>query len=295
MVVVISNEVGNSGCIYQTGFTPENVASLCDIAASTKVSSNELIGEKGIGFKCLFRLSSSPRVYSNGYQFSLSSIPDDEIGYGYIVPRWLSSVPPAVGAVVNAGGTAIVLPTRSDTVTSLFLRTLAEVSSTAIMFLSQLQEVTIEVPGRPLRRISLRPLPHGVHNPSADTTLESLMVSGEGERLVMRLRCNETPPTLPVVTSSEARRAKWSSFRVNFALPLASSSTTGLYCSFLVPHADIWLPVDVDIPQLILTANRESLIEDSPWNEWLLLHVLPLAYANCLRIAVEFISSQMAW
>ncbi|KAH0478983.1 MAG: hypothetical protein KVP17_001229 [Porospora cf. gigantea B] len=295
LVVVMSNEVGNCGCIYQTGFTPENVASLCDVAASTKVSSNDSIGEKGIGFKCLFRLSSSPRVYSNGYQFSLSSIPDDEIGYGYIVPRWLNSVPPAVKAVVNAGGTVIVLPTRSDTVTSLFLRTLAEVSSTAIMFLSRLQEVTIEVPDRPLRRISLRPLLYDVPNQSADTALESLMVSGEGERLVMRLRCNKTPPTLPAVTSSEVRRARSSSFRVNVALPLASGCATSLYCSFLVPHADLWLPIDVDIPQLILTANRESLIEDSPWNEWLLSHVLPLAYANCLRIAVEFISSRPAW
>lgn len=54
-VVVLNNELG---------FTAENIRALCDVGNSTKKGSNAgYIGQKGIGFKSIFRVSMD-RFYS---------------------------------------------------------------------------------------------------------------------------------------------------------------------------------------------------------------------------------------
>ena len=47
---------------------------------------NNLSGQKGIGFKSVFRVTDSPEVHSNGYhiKFDVNSGP-----MGYILPHWL--------------------------------------------------------------------------------------------------------------------------------------------------------------------------------------------------------------
>lgn len=55
----------------EMGFTEDNVRSLCDVANSNKTKCLGYIGEKGIGFKSVFRVTNEPYISSNGYSFSL--------------------------------------------------------------------------------------------------------------------------------------------------------------------------------------------------------------------------------
>lgn len=77
VIIVLNNEVG---------FTEKNVRAICDVGMSTKSSSRSgYIGQKGIGFKSVFRISHTPAIHSNGFhiRFDATSNP-----IGFILPHW---------------------------------------------------------------------------------------------------------------------------------------------------------------------------------------------------------------
>src|SRR4051812_39653144 len=93
-IVVRNNEVG---------FSPANVEAICAVARSTKVDRTRgYVGEKGIGFKSVFKVTARPQVYSGPFQFQF----DDE---SFVVPSWCE---PAPGIAIDPATTTIVLPLR---------------------------------------------------------------------------------------------------------------------------------------------------------------------------------------
>ena len=77
-VVVLNNEAG---------FTEQNIRAICDIGKSTKDPHRSgYIGQKGIGFKSVFRVTDAPEIHSNNFhvKFDTKSGP-----VGYILPHWV--------------------------------------------------------------------------------------------------------------------------------------------------------------------------------------------------------------
>nr|ABF99415.1 expressed protein [Oryza sativa Japonica Group] len=71
-IVVLNNE---------SGFSAENIRALCDIGSSTKKGSNQgYIGNKGIGFKSVFRVTDAPEIHSNGFHVKFD-ITEGQIGF----------------------------------------------------------------------------------------------------------------------------------------------------------------------------------------------------------------------
>ncbi|KXZ46648.1 hypothetical protein GPECTOR_41g612 [Gonium pectorale] len=115
------------------GFGPQHLRALCDVGASTKARVTGYIGQKGIGFKSVFRVTAAPQVHSRNFHvcFDLSR----HGSLGYCLPDWCP-LPPgsaATAALARLGcrraaspasereaaasfpyGTAIVLPLRQD-------------------------------------------------------------------------------------------------------------------------------------------------------------------------------------
>jgi HSP90 family molecular chaperone len=50
----------------EIGFSSENVEAICAVGKTTKSKLQGYIGEKGIGFKSVFRVTSIPHIFSNG-------------------------------------------------------------------------------------------------------------------------------------------------------------------------------------------------------------------------------------
>ena len=93
-IIVRNNEVG---------FSPANVEAICAVAHSTKVDRTRgYVGEKGIGFKSVFKVTARPQVYSGSFRFQF----DDD---SFVVPSWCE---PAAGVAIDAATTTIVLPLR---------------------------------------------------------------------------------------------------------------------------------------------------------------------------------------
>ncbi|KAF0912690.1 hypothetical protein E2562_018941 [Oryza meyeriana var. granulata] len=71
-IVVLNNE---------SGFSAENIRALCDVGNSTKKGSNQgYIGNKGIGFKSVFRVTDAPEIHSNGFHVKFD-ITEGQIGF----------------------------------------------------------------------------------------------------------------------------------------------------------------------------------------------------------------------
>ena len=98
-VVVTNNEIG---------FSNDNVSAICHVGESTKQARKvESIGEKGIGFKAVFKVSDKPEIHSNGFHFCFDIIKFGNLGM--VSPSWVPESQHRGGA----GETVIVLPFQS--------------------------------------------------------------------------------------------------------------------------------------------------------------------------------------
>lgn len=120
----------------EKGFTNENVISLCSVGKSKKTKEKGYIGEKGIGFKSVFRISDEPHIFSNGFQFKFKRT-DEELGLGYIVPYWIEEIPDFIDKEL----TNILLPLNAEARKE--LSKFSEIEPELLLFLRRLFAVEI--------------------------------------------------------------------------------------------------------------------------------------------------------
>lgn len=125
----------------EVGFHEGNVDAICKVGETTKSKIKGYIGEKGIGFKSVYRITSTPHIFSNGYQFRLPE-KDEETGLGYIVPQWVDQVP----SKIDPTQTTIILPLdKPDFCYDKVLKMIEDIVPETILFLSKLREVKIAI------------------------------------------------------------------------------------------------------------------------------------------------------
>ncbi|XP_057214332.1 uncharacterized protein LOC130569018 [Triplophysa rosa] len=127
----------------ECGFEEKNIRAICDVGRSTKGKHKYgYIGQKGIGFKSVFKVTDCPKIHSNGFhiQFDKTSGP-----MGYILPHWVDRVRP-VNSVANEISekrwtTKIHLPLRSESYQTKNL--FHDVHPSLLLFLHRLRSITI--------------------------------------------------------------------------------------------------------------------------------------------------------
>lgn len=124
----------------EAGFTEENVRALCSAGESSKKNKSGYIGEKGIGFKSVFKVSDAPEIHSNGFHFRFDRSTKEDL-LGYVVPHWH---PPK--ADVEDGVTTLVLPSKFGR--KFTAETLVYLSDTLLLFLDKLRGIKVVAPGR---------------------------------------------------------------------------------------------------------------------------------------------------
>jgi hypothetical protein len=127
----------------ESGFTKENVDAICRLGKSTKSKDFDTIGEKGIGFKSVFKLTDCPYIYSNGFSFKVPENNPYGKGVGYIVPYWVESFP--VELENHREDTCIILPINKDISAIDVAKNLDELSEFSILFLRKVKELIIDI------------------------------------------------------------------------------------------------------------------------------------------------------
>lgn len=248
ILVVYNNELG---------FTPEDVENICSVGQTIKSKKKDegYIGEKGIGFKSVFKVSDSPKIISNGFQFEFKR--SDGSNLGYIVPYWLPTIPEYADRQV----TNIILPLRDDARERLNL--FDEIDPTLILFLRKLQRIEI------IDNI----------NDNSKTVTKSgseglVAIDYQNQSQYWRV-IRATARVPQEIAGQEPRREDVRNTDVVLAFPV---SETGLPISIRKeskPDIFAFLPVKkcgfnfIIQADFLLTSNREDILQDSLWNQWL--------------------------
>ncbi|KAK5123899.1 hypothetical protein LTR85_002095 [Meristemomyces frigidus] len=126
--------------INELGFTEANVRAICRIAASTKKVENQqkgYIGEKGIGFKSVFKVADVVWVKSGAMSFTF----DKNKPLGMIAPEWTDAFPPT--SISERTMFCFKIPNQDDR--GIVRANLLELKPELLIFLRQLRNIDVKV------------------------------------------------------------------------------------------------------------------------------------------------------
>jgi hypothetical protein len=258
-IIVQNNEIG---------FSEDNVRAICNVGRSTKTKVEGYIGEKGIGFKSVFRISDKPQIFSNEFQFHFQT-QDDENQLGFVTPYWIETVP----NYVDSNLTNIILPLRESAKDD--LGKLGEIEHTLILFLCQLKTVKIDN--------IVDDKFHQITRLDKDGKIEIQ----ETTELGLKTRCYKLVKKGLIVPESiqESKRenVKYTELILGFSLQEDGSADTRLeqkVFAFLPTRSygfKFLIQADFLVP-----ANREDIHKDTQWNKWIRDNI-----ASTFLLAVE--------
>jgi hypothetical protein len=237
----------------EKGFSEPNVRAICDLGRTTKSKKFGYIGEKGIGFKSVFRVSDTPQIFSNGFQFAFKRKDlDDKLSF--VVPHWIENVPD----YINTKITNIILPLRDEVKEE--LSKFNELDPILILFLHKLKNIKISNTYNNDNSEVLLTKKHGKveisHLKGKEYYLlirKSLNIrqkfQGEEEK---RKGVEETELILAFPVKPDG-----SAYVVKAQKVFAFLPTRGYGFNFII-QADFLVP-----------ANREDIHKDKLWNKWL--------------------------
>lgn len=242
-LIVINNE---------RGFRPKDVKALCSVGDTTKTKRKGYIGEKGIGFKSVFAVSSQPHIFSAGYQFRFQEQLDYHTELGYIVPDWISKIPSEIEQHRNK--TCILLPLKPGKQKDV-TKELETIAPETLLFLSKLEGLTIQIgerkPIEVIRDDTNRPLVQFV----TDDKLMEFWVTEEEVFIPSDIH--------------EEKREDVDTRKVSVALPLTPEfEFKETIFAFLPTKVNSNFPFLINA-DFILSASREGIQFDRPWNRWL--------------------------
>jgi hypothetical protein len=123
----------------EEGFTAENVEAICAISRSTKsgkTSHGEYIGEKGIGFKSVFKAADVVWISSREFTFKF----DKTKFLGMVIPIWADFPEP-----VQPGWTSIYLQLSKEYEEETLIQELLSFDNNLLIFLRRIEMISVRV------------------------------------------------------------------------------------------------------------------------------------------------------
>jgi hypothetical protein len=123
----------------KVGFTSRNVEAICKIGSSTKAgaeNTTRYVGEKGIGFKSVFKVADVVHIASQNYSFKFEKAGP----LGMIAPIWTD-----FPILRRCGYTTFYLQLSPDCNKDNLLKELLALDSRMLIFLRQLRQINIRV------------------------------------------------------------------------------------------------------------------------------------------------------
>ncbi|KAI0850576.1 hypothetical protein F5Y00DRAFT_232702 [Daldinia vernicosa] len=130
----------------EDGFTEANLRAICKIGASSKTGAQGYIGEKGIGFKSVFKAAWKVHIQSGDYSFTFTHRKGDS-GMGMISPEWrepTEAIPTPLTRItlfLHAND----VPGTEDARRQNILTQLNELQPTMLLFLKKLNQIKVHI------------------------------------------------------------------------------------------------------------------------------------------------------
>jgi|GEM_PF-895650 len=244
----------------EIGFFRDNVDAICAVGKTTKSKIKGYIGEKGIGFKSVFRITTMPHIFSGGYQFCFPE-KDEETGLGYILPRWVENIP----LQIDPDQTTIILPlNKPDFGYERIEEMLRDIEPETILFLSKLKKIQISTDTGE----DLTILKDDTKNPRVQLFIEGKRRGKPFSNINEFLLYTKTVDKPKNV--NHEKRIGINKRDISIAFPLdESKESAGKIFAYLPVRCDIGLPFLINA-DFILPSSREEIRPNVPWNKWLM-------------------------
>ncbi|WP_406231802.1 DUF3883 domain-containing protein [Isoptericola jiangsuensis] len=240
-LIVVNNE---------SGFEDKNVKALCSAGESSKGhDKGGYIGEKGIGFKSIFKVTDSPQIHSNGFHFRFDRSDSHDL-LGYVVPHWHE---PTVKLHENS--TTMVIPAKSGQIFS--SETLKSLSDPLLLFLRKLRHLEVSTPDgtSSYKRVDRGPITTLVTAKSGQTTA----LQGYLRKIV----------AIDMSSIKEPKREGIAQTEIVLAFPISESGEAqpmpGCATYAFLPIRDFGFNFYIQA-DFVLVSSREGIHEDQPWN-----------------------------
>nr|POF11436.1 hypothetical protein CFP56_44274 [Quercus suber] len=277
------------GC-NEVGFSKANVEAICDVNDSTKKVKNAAkgyIGEKGIGFKSVFKVADVVWVSSNNYSFRFER---DKV-LGMIVPIWCDFNNTKV--LSERTMFCLRIPNKNDRIT--VKSDLLKLRSELLLFLRKLRKIEVRIydgdTTKPSLGFRLDREESGYTQGASIVTLIRKDLNGlDKDHLEELSIARAIVRDMPI----EEKRERVSETEIVLAFPTSQAAgqhvprpvynflpirTYGFSVSVeynLVDCAELTRGQFLLQADFILTANRENIAHDNAWNDALLEGVLDL-------------------
>jgi hypothetical protein len=179
----------------ETGFAPGNVEAICKVGSSTKAgvgNATRYVGEKGIGFKSVFKVADV--VYINSCDYSVKFEKNGPLGM--IAPIWCD-----FPANTKSGHTTIFMHLAHDCNKGDLQREILFLDSRMLIFLRQLRRINIEIADETAGSVTLsRSLSRF---PDVPIRLASVVTLQQDSKVFKYLVLNHTAKRLPLEPKRE--------------------------------------------------------------------------------------------
>jgi hypothetical protein len=255
-----TDTLGCEGCLCvinnERGFIEENIRGISGIGQSTKTKQQGFIGEKGIGFKSVFIVSPKPHIFSNGYHFYFTDEPG-EVGLKYIVPNWVDQLPEIV--TKNKSSTVLLLPIRKEKYKDI-VENISDITPEVLLFLSKLQGLSIEVGEHGQKKVMLR-------DQNEDNSVVELIIQEDVSNYETSYWLHNKTVVVPE-NIKEEKRKNIKDRQLTVAFPLSKEAEKGRVYAYLPTEVKTDFPFLINA-DFLLTANRETIRSNIPWNKWI--------------------------
>lgn len=242
----------------ECGLRAQDVDALCAVGRSTKTKRQGYIGEKGIGFKSVFKVTRRPHLYSAGYQFRFDRDPDHEAKLGYIVPYWVDSAPTEVAD--RRDQTCILLPLEANQ-WELVTEQLKAIAPETVLFLSRLEGLTIEFPDAASLKLVM------------DKAKRPLVNLLNGEQLATYWVYDRQVTRPSEIDDDKRIGVETRVISIAFPLETAGRPSYSVF-AYLPTEVQSGYPFLINA-DFILSTSRETILVDRPWNSWLRDEIAP--------------------
>ncbi|PMD47662.1 hypothetical protein L207DRAFT_415975, partial [Hyaloscypha variabilis F] len=238
----------------EVGFTAENVEAICAISRSTKsgkTSYGEYIGEKGIGFKSVFKAADVVWISSREFTFKF----DKTKFLGIVTPVWADFPEPT-----QPGWTSIFLQLSDDYEEDTLMQELLTFDNNLLIFLRRIEVINI--------RVSCQ------NEQVWEKTVRKTESSKDDDRIIV-LQIGETTFQYLIRTHiirdlpKEHKRPNWPQTKLLLAFPISDFLEQpqifpqNVYAFLPIRNYGLKFLLQGDF---LLTASREDIESTLPWN-----------------------------
>jgi hypothetical protein len=181
----------------EDGFTEANLRAICTVGESSKLGGEGYIGEKGIGFKSVFKVAWKVSIQSGGFSFRFKHRPGDS-GMGMISPEWWEPTEELVGPLTritlylhDTGGDADARAEQRKNINEQF----SDLKPEMLLFLKRLKKIEVRFFDGAGNQTSASLLSANPGEAVHQALLETTKVTGGGETTCVKQNYHVTKRT----------------------------------------------------------------------------------------------------